>query len=260
MSLTFSAAAHRYRLDGKPVTGATTILGAGIPKPALPYWAANQAARAASDWLRSLGDLAGADLPWHVASLNPDDAYEQWRKAPWKKRDEAAVRGTAIHALAERVIHGEDVDVPNDLLPYVSGYVDFLDTWDAHPVLTEKSVANRAHWYAGRFDTILSIPGLHDGAPVMVDLKTSNSVYPETAFQNAAYSRAEFYVNDDDPDTELPLPDVAASYVAHVTADGTKLYELSPDQEHIDASFQTFLNALAIKSRWNPKQLQEVTP
>lgn len=258
MTLTFNEATHRYRLDGKPVTGATTILGGGIPKPALPYWAANETARAASEWLSALDKFEAGDLPWIVASTRPDDMYEQWRKAPWKKRDEAAVRGTAVHALAERVVHGEEVDVPEQYVGHVNGYVGFLDEWDVTPILTEKSVANREHWYSGRFDLIASIPALHDGAPVEIDLKTSNSVHADTAYQAAAYARAEFWVEDNDPDTEHPIPDIAATYVAHVRPEGTRLFELSPTREHIDASFETFLHALAIKNRWNPRDLKEM--
>lgn len=260
MTLTFNEASHRYRLDGRAVTGATTIIGGGIPKPALAYWAAKVAAETAADWVHGLHGRAGADLEWVIDSADPESLAKQWKQAPWKKRDEAAVRGTAVHALAERLVHGEDVDVPDELVPYVTGYADFLDQWDVTPILTEKSVANREHWFAGRFDLIASIPALHDGAPIEIDLKTSRGVYADTAVQAAAYARAEFWVEDDDPDTEHPLPDIAATYVAHVTAEGTRLYELSPDREHIDASFETFLAALAIKNRWNPKTLKEVTP
>lgn len=259
MSLTFQESTHRYKLDGKPVTGATTIIGGGVPKPALTYWAANQAAEAAADWAASFKELPPSEAAWNLANIDRDALYEGWRKAPWKKRDEAAVRGTAVHALAERVVHGEDVDVPDELVPYVTGYVDFLDAWDVTPILTEKSVANREHWYAGRFDLIAKIPELHGDLPVMVDLKTSRGVYPDTAVQCAAYSLAEFYVEDDNPDEEVLLPEIVATYVAHVTAQGTRMYELSPDREHIDQSFQTFLAALKVKNRWNPKNLKEVT-
>ena len=130
MSLTFNEASHRYKLDGKPVTGATTIIGAGIPKPGLMYWSANQAAEAAADWAASFKTLPPSEAAWNLASIDRDSLYEEWRKAPWKKRDEAAVRGTAVHALAERVVHGEDVDVPDEYLPYVNGYIEFLDEWD----------------------------------------------------------------------------------------------------------------------------------
>lgn len=259
MSLTFSESSHRYRLDGKPVRSVTGLIGGGIPKPGLMYWSANQAAEAAADWAASFKELPPSEAAWNLANIDRDGLYETWRKAPWKKRDEAAVRGTAVHALAEELVHGHDVDVPDELLTYVNGYANFLDDWDVTPILTEKSVAHRGLWYSGRFDLIASIPGLHDGQPIEIDLKTSKGVYADTAIQAAAYARAEFYVTDDDPDTEHLLPDVAATYVAHVTEDGTSLYQLSPDRDHIDACFETFKAAYAITTRWNPKTLKEVT-
>jgi len=45
--LTFTHNGHRYRLDGMPVTGVTTILGGGIPKPALVRWAP----RVVAEWV-----------------------------------------------------------------------------------------------------------------------------------------------------------------------------------------------------------------
>src|SRR5690606_10062059 len=114
---------------------------------------------------------------------------------------------------------------PEHLAGYVEGYVRFLDEFGVEPVLTEKSVANREHRYAGRFDSIVRIPAWRPGVG-MVDLKTSNGVYGETAVQNAAYSRAEFYVEDDAPDVEIPMPAVDWIAVAHVTEFGTQLYDL----------------------------------
>lgn len=256
MSLTFNEASHRYRLDGKSVKSVTGIIGGGIPKPALAYWAANQAAEAASAWAY---DLKQTGDDWALQSIDRESLYETWRKAPWQARDKAAVRGTAVHALAEQLVHGADVDVPDELVPYVDGYARFLDDWEVQPILTEKSVAHRGLWFAGRFDLIASSPYLQDRAPVEIDLKTSNGVYADTAIQCAAYARAEFYVDDSDPDTEHALPDVAATYVAHVTADGTHLFELSPDRAHIDQSFEAFKAAYAVNTRWNPKTLKEVT-
>src|SRR5690606_28484515 len=139
---------------------------------------------------------------------------------PWTKRDEAAVRGTAVHDLAERVIHGEEVEVPEHLAGYVEGYVRFLDEFDVEPLLTERSVGNRAHWYAGRFDAIVRIPRWREGVGLL-DLKTSTGVYGETSLQNAAYAAAEFYVEDGHPDVEIPMPEIAWIAVAHVTEYGT---------------------------------------
>lgn len=257
MSLTFSEKAHRYRLDGKPVTSVTTIMGGGIPKPALAYWSANKAAEAAADW--AAGIKALEDPAWTIASIDRDALYESWRKAPWKARDEAAVRGTAVHALAEDLVHGGDVDVPETLAPYVEGYADFLDSWGIVPILTEKSVAHRGDWWAGRFDLIARVDSLHDGRPIEIDIKTSNGVYADTAIQTAAYARAEFWVNDDDAETEIPMPEIAATYVAHVRPEGTRLYELCADEDEIDRAYSVFRAARTVHTRWNPKNLKEVT-
>lgn len=257
MSLTFQESTHRYRLDGKPVKSVTGIIGGGIPKPALTYWAANQAAEAAADWAASFKELPPSEAAWNLASIDRDSLYEQWRKAPWKKRDEAAVRGTAVHALAERVVHGEDVDVPDELLPYVEGYVEFLDEWELEPVSTECFVASREHNFAGRYDLIARSPHLFNGEPFSADIKTSNSVYRETAVQVAAYSRAEFQVTDEDPDTELPIPDVAGAVVLHVTSEGTTPYWLCRNRAEIDDAFALFLSAYAVAQRPNGK-LEEV--
>lgn len=249
MSLTFNEASHRYRLDGKPVRSVTGLIGAGVPKPGLMYWSANQAAEAAADWAASFKELPPSEAAWNLASIDRDALYETWRKAPWKKRDEAAVRGTAVHALAERVVHGEDVDVPDELVPYVEGYVKFLDEWEIEPVSTERSVASREHNFSGRYDLIARSPLLFDGEPFSADIKTSNKVYADTAMQVAAYSRAEFQVTDDDPDAELPIPDVAGAIVVHVTSEGTTPYWLCRNREEIDAAFSLFLSAYAVAKR-----------
>lgn len=229
MSLKFSAKAHRYWMDGKPAPGVTTILGKGIPKPAIPYWAARTVAEYVADEPEKVEALRAAGRDPMVAAL---------KGVPWTKRDEAAVRGTAVHDLAERVIHGEAVEVPEHLAGYVEGYVRFLDEFGVEPILTEKSVGNREHWYAGRFDAIVRIPRWRGGVGLL-DLKTSTGVYGETALQNAAYAHAEFYVEDDDPNTEIPLPEIDWIAVAHVTEYGTSLYDLGDK----GAAFAEFLAA-----------------
>jgi hypothetical protein len=218
MSIEFTHNGHRYKLDGKPVPGVTTLLGGGIPKPALMYWAANTAAQYAID--------------------HPGASYDEIRKAHTVERDTAGIRGTAVHDLAEQLVHGEAVEVPEELAPYVDGYLRFLDDWGIVPVLTEKVIGSRRDWYAGRFDLIATSPHLHNGAPVMIDLKTSSGVYGETALQCAAYSLAEFW-QDDDGD-EQPLPQIVASYVAHVTPDGTVLYQLAADREQMARHLDMF--------------------
>lgn len=231
--LTFTHNGHRYKLDGRPVTGVTTLIGGGVPKPALVYWAG-----------KVVAEYVEAN-PQDVEALRNDpekDLVRELAGLPAKQRDEAGVRGTAVHDHAE-VLHqtGEAVDVPEELIPYVEGYAEFLDQWQITTLLTERPCANRKDWYAGKFDLFCTSPFLAGGKPVQIDLKTSKGVYGETALQTAAYAKAEFYIDEDG--TEHPLPEIAATYVAHVTPDGTALYALASTPEEIDAHYRMFLAA-----------------
>lgn len=225
MSLKFHPKTHRYFLDGKPVKGATTLMK--MEKPFLVDWAAKMVAEYVAgnpDEIRNMYDtmdsaqIAGALKVIHNV-----------------KRDSAALRGTEVHAIAERVVHGEAVEVAPYIASHVNGYVDWLDRFHVKPVLTERSVANRKHWYAGRFDLIADIAGTR----WMLDDKTSNSIYGETGMQLAAYANAEFYVNDEDPDTEYPMPEGIERYgVLHITEAGTTLYPYDSS----DLPFKLFLH------------------
>ena len=226
MGLRYEDEGHKYTLDGKRTTSVTTILSGGIPKPFLVPWAARRAAE--------------------YAVANPGASVDEIRTAPDRERDTAGIRGTAVHDIAERIIHGQPVDVPEELYPYVDGYVRFLDAFRVEPVLVEKTVAHRGMGYAGRFDAIVRLPGLHGDAPVMMDLKTSNGVYRETKAQCAAYSCADFYVEPSAPDVELALPKIQASYVAHITKDGTFLHPLARDRDELFEHFEIFKHAHAI--------------
>lgn len=214
MSLTFSPKNHQYRMDKKPVKGVTTLLGKGLPKEGLMYWSAKTVAEYVAD------DPAGVEA---LRGLGRGPMVNALKGIPWQKRDDAAVRGTDVHAIAEQIVHGTEVDVPEHLLAHVNGYAEFLDAFRVVPVLTERSVGNRAHWYAGRFDLIADMGGTR----WLLDVKTSKSVYGSIALQCAAYANAEFYVDDDDPDTEHPLPEGIERYgVLHVTEYGTELRPL----------------------------------
>lgn len=214
MTLKFSPGNHSYWLDKKRVPGVTTLIGKGLPKDALMYWSARTVAEYVAQNPDEVETLRGLGEGPMIAAL---------KGIPWQKRDEAAVRGTDVHAIAEKVVHGEPVDVPEHLLAHVQGYVDWLDKFAATPVLTERSVANREHKYAGRFDLIADIAGTR----YLLDVKTSKGVYGSTALQCSAYRNAEFYVDDDDPDTEHPMPEgIERLGVLHVTENGTELRPL----------------------------------
>lgn len=233
MTLKFSPGNHRYWLDGKPIPGVTSLIKGGVPAPALMYWSAKSVA----EWV--------ADHPDECESLRSMGRYKMvaaLKETPWEQRDTAAVRGTEVHALAERLVHGGEIDVPDHLTGFVEGYVRFLDAFQPAPVLTEKSVANVQHWYAGRFDLIADM----GGARWMLDVKTAKGVYGDNALQVDAYRNAEFYVLDDDPDTHLPMPEgIERLGVLHVTDSGTELIPLDSTGD----PFRVFLHAAFVAKK-----------
>lgn len=224
--LTFSPKTHRYRLDGHPVPGVTTLIGKGLPKPAIPYWAAKTVA----EWVADNPDLT-EDLK-RMGGRGPAVAF--LKEIPWQKRDEAAIRGTDVHKLGERLIHGEEVDVPEHLAPRVAGYVEWLDARQPEPLLTEAACASRQWQYAGTFDLLAHM----DGQTWLLDLKTSSGVYGDMALQLAAYAHAEFYLDVDG--AEQPMPTVDRLGIVHITEYGTTLHEVPA--EHNEAAWKDFLH------------------
>lgn len=228
MSLVFDEARHRYSLDGRPVTGVTTIIGKGLPKPGLPYWSARVVAEAAVD--------EAATLAATIGMQGRDAVVNRLRRAPWQARDRAAVRGTRVHALAEQVALGGEVDVPASLVPYVEGYVEFLDGHDVEPILTEARLASRAHWYAGTADLVARM----GGETWLLDLKTSNNIHGSYALQCAAYARAEFHLDADGE--ERPMPPIDRIGAIHVQPDGCRLAEFPS----VNQAWNAFLAVKAV--------------
>lgn len=229
MTLTFSDRGkwHLYRLDDERVTSVTTFINGGLPKPALVGWAARTVAETAADLpstVDALRDLGRGPL---IAALTAvvDD-----------RRNAAADRGTEIHRLGELVVHGEPVDVPDDLVDAVAGYARWLDRSGFEVLLSERIVGSREHRYAGRFD----LYGLLDGERWLLDLKSGKGVYGDTSLQCAAYARAEFYVDTDD--VEIAMPPVDRIGVLHVQPEATELYDLGD----IETAFAEFRAAQVI--------------
>lgn len=211
MTLKFSEKAHRYWLDGKPVPGVTTLIGNGWPKPALVRWAAKSVAEYVAD---------NPDGVEQLRTMGRGPMVDALKGVPWQQRDTAAAKGTEVHAYAEHLVHGEDVDVPDHLVGYVENYAKLLDQTRIEPLMTEVRLANRTWWYAGTSDLIASIAG----ETVLIDLKTSSGVYGEYALQCAAYARSEFYLGDGGDDEEQPFPEISRIGAIHLQESHARLH------------------------------------
>lgn len=227
--LVFYEKSHRYRLDGKWCPGVTTLINGGLPNPALKYWSAKTVAEWVADNRNTVGGMYSMGRGPMVAAL---------KEIPWQKRDDAGVRGTAVHALAERLVRGDEVEVPEHLGGYVDACVRFLDEWKPTPLIVERPLGHRADWWCGTPDMFATLP---DGRTILFDWKTAASgVWPETAWQLAAYSHAEFYV--DAAGNEHPIPKVDLCAAVHLTPDG---YEVPPVKADDDV-YAEFLHMAAV--------------
>lgn len=226
---------HGYTINGATAMGVTTAISEGFPKPALMGWAARCVAEEAADM------VIDADNGTMPATYDGRVGLVNYLKgAPTRKRNEAAVRGTRVHKLAEQVINGDTVDCPIELMPHVESVVAFLDQWKVRPLLVEKVIGSYTFHYAGTFDLIGELP---TGERVLFDYKTGASgIHPETAIQLAAYRHADMYVADDG--TEMPLHEVGidSAKAVWVRADG---YDVIP-LETGNLVFKAFLNTLLI--------------
>ena len=204
---------HWYRLDGEKVDGVTSVLSAGVPKPALPNWAAKETATYAADNIALLGEL------------DRDACIDLLKGSPWRDLNRGARRGTAIHGYAERYLLGEEVDIPDAEIAHVDAYIKFLGDFNVQPVLVEAVLGHRTHRWMGTLDLVAD---LADGLRWLLDIKTSKSgIFPETALQLAAYRNAEFYL--DAYGRERPMLAVQRCAAIWLRADG---YDLIP----VDAS------------------------
>lgn len=206
---------HSYRLGGAKVPGVTTIIGDGVPKPALTAWAARETATFAYEQRETL------------LNLDQAAAVDLLKGAPYRERDKAARRGTEVHRLAEQLVRDVEVDVPEELAGHVESYLQFLDDWAPEAVHVELVVGHRTHRWMGTLDLIAD---LNTGERWLLDIKTTRSgVFGETALQLAAYRHAQFFL--DDAGVEQPMIPVDRCGVIWVRADGYDLVPVTADAD-----------------------------
>lgn len=205
---------------GERIPGVTTITDKGLPKEALINWAASATAEAAVD-------------RWdEFTELTPSQRLKALQRARYEQKDAAANRGTQVHDLAERLVVGEKVTVPDELTGYVESYCRFLDEFDVQPVLVERTVYSQQHNYCGTFDLIADLLDPFDPEPdmdnrrrlrLLMDIKTNRSgIFGDIALQLAAYRYADMWI-DPDEGAEHDMPEVDDCAGIHVRADGYSL-------------------------------------
>lgn len=127
-----------------------------------------------------------------------DYGYYQWLKSVGEDadaiRDEAGRRGSVVHELTERYDNHEEVTLLNDSgnlnvkmteWAMFERYVEFATRHPHDTLMVEQTFVSEAFGFAGTIDRIMDIGGLR----LVVDIKTSNAMYPSYWLQLAAYQK-----------------------------------------------------------------------
>lgn len=192
---TTTATGRFYHIEGRDLPSVTTILGA-INKPALVKWAENTARAAtidaAADLYSDLSKIAGAvpmSRPTYISTL---EGRLGKRKAAERELSKAAEIGSQTHALIEwslRTSLGQIAARPATTPPAewaFMAYQDWAKSVNLEPIFIEQTVWSLTHGYAGTLDLLAKV----NGETVLIDFKTSKSIYAEYDLQSVAYQHA----------------------------------------------------------------------
>ena len=189
---------HLHILDGKALTGITTVLGV-IAKPALIQWSADEAVKYLGWWNEKYEDkMEDLMAKWtDMRELKTSDFYKllcEARLAHRKKKEKAGDWGTEVHAWIEQYIKGCMSGTPElNSVPLQEGTqrdacTNFMKWTHENKVKfieSERNLYSREWWTGGIADIVCEI----DGKKFVGDVKTSSAIYPEMWIQGAAYAK-----------------------------------------------------------------------
>lgn len=233
-NFTFDKKRHVYTLNGKPLTGTTTVLGIISKGDGLIQWSANMAV----DYIKS-----------KVFEVDVDTLYnkvcEEARKAWVTTRDSAGKSGTDVHEVIEGIIkraialdgfiqpveasfHTDSAQVSQFIKWAVEGNIRFLES--------EKMIYSKEHWLAGTVDFVFE----KNGEVYVGDLKTAKAIYPTNFWQVSAYQMML---------QEMGLyPKIKGFCIVRVGKDGS--FEVAENYSY-DDNISGFLSALNIYRKLN---------
>jgi len=222
------------------------------PKAWLTGWAVKMTAERAVDQYELLGKMIEADQR---------DALKWLKGARYSSSEAKADRGTIVHSALEAYLDGRPLDkeavqealdekrVPRSLqrgaFGMIEGLLQFLDDYEPEVYWSESTVYSREHGYAGTPDIVARVNVGGSRAPTILDVKTSKSIYDDTALQLVGYARADFVGLDDGTEAPLLPTDESIDWGMVVRPMASGRYETATfaltDELH-----DVFLNCLAL--------------
>lgn len=160
----------------KPLASVTTIVRT-VGKD-FSRWAVGQALLAVRSWIEERG-LPKSEEEWSTL-------FTEAKRAPARKAQEAAGRGTKVHAWLEKYLQGIHPPISPELEAPCRALVGLIEGLRIRPLEREFLVAHLEEEYAGTVDLLAEV----DGKLALVDYKITRAVYPEHHLQVGAYALA----------------------------------------------------------------------
>jgi hypothetical protein len=208
------------------------------PKPALPGWAAREAASFA---------VENIDVVKALAATDKKAAVDLIKGAPWRKSGKAADSGTEVHGLAETLMRDKmesrksDFKVPQGTMDFLRNFARFATEFDVTPRLIEATVWDDENDYAGTLDGLYTLRVDGESLDAIVDIKTGASgVWPEAALQQTAYKNARYYIDAESGELR-PMLKADAAFALWLRPEGWALIPLDTS----DATWEQFLRLRA---------------
>lgn len=186
-NFTFEPKTHTYALDGKKMTGVTTVLQV-IAKPNLIQWAADMAC----DYIKGSLDIEKTQYSHQVQFKDEfDDVLAEARVAHRKKKEKAGAQGTDTHAQIEEYVkaaikEGGELSgwmCANDA---VASFVDWSIKNKIKFIESEKVMYSKDWFVGGTCDLVFE----QEGKRYVGDIKTMKKMWDRVPyFQCAAYMK-----------------------------------------------------------------------
>ena len=234
-------------------------------KPGLPWGAAGETASWVLANIDDVQTLAAAASQAEEAGVNPckacgrptdrylhdkgwwlhkecDEPWKTIRKQFQLRWNEKRDRGSSTHDFVEQHILGVAID-PSEYGTAegnARSWLRFVEKHDPTFIMSEATVFNLRHGYAGTLDSIMEVGGQR----WLVDVKSGPRTYIDHVIQLAAYRHAEgVYIGAGQVE---PMPEVDATAVLLLGEDRYKFEPVEADQ---DAFERAFLSMLTL-ARW----------
>ena len=172
----FKPSTHTYTLDGKRMTGVTTVLGV-IAKPMLIGWASKMACEYVKENLKDINDL--------------DEVLALAVNAHTKKKEKAGQAGTDTHAQVEVYVkgciatnEGNPVNAIKVETPALNSFIQWAIENKVKFLESEKVMYSEKWFVGGTCDLVFE----QDGKRYVGDVKTMKKMWDRVPyFQCAAY-------------------------------------------------------------------------